>query len=265
MLVDLSRAKVVRRSLPSPPTAIAITADGKRAVWSVWPGELGAPGSLELVPGAGNRRESVPVAPFEELALDETGRSVVQRRHAGPAARLLAQRPAYCRPRSRCWRHGRSRSFPHQDRLRIQAVGILSALTVAAPTAAHHRRRDRPGPPVGRMTYDSTRPRSLSGTAAPNRGTVLVAVTVGGRLVIREYGLEDKKAVLKDSFDAGESQDLFAALSVTYDNDHTALLTWPKKRAVIAVDLDDKSVRTIDWTAPNGKVGPADITLSFTP
>lgn len=272
VLVDLERGEVVKEvGSINNPTAIAFTADSKRAVViGFGSGALGAPGSLELVDVAqGTVVQSVPVGTFpEELALDETGEvGLFSFGTQGQLRAFVPSDPSQLSPEiSLPGDTAGIAFFPGtKTAFAIQAVGILSAFTGGSSNGGYTI-VDVTDPAAPVVTDDvrlDEAPIGYPVTAAPNRGTVLTAVTVGGRLVLREYGLEDKKAVLKNSFDAGESQDLFAALSVTYDNEHTALLTWPKKRSIIAIDLDDKSVRNIDWAASNGKVGPADITLSL--
>ena len=272
VLVDLEGAKVVKEiGMISNPTAIAFTEGGKRAVVvGFGSGQLGAPGSLELVDLERQEVvESVPVGTFpEELALDDTGQvGLFSFGTAGQLRAFLPSDPSQLSPEiSLPGDTAGIAFFPGtKTAFAIQAVDILGSLSGGSSNGGYTI-VDVSDPKAPVVTDDVRLDESPIGypvTPAPNRGTVLTAVSVDGRLVVREYGLENGKAKLVNSFDLAETADLFAALSVTYDGDHTALITWPKNRSVVALDLSDKSVRTIDWSAPNGAVGPADITLSF--
>lgn len=281
VLVDLDHAEVVKEIGDiKNPTSIAFTKDGKRAiVVGFGSGALGAPGSLEVV-DLGKREvvQSVQVGTFpEELALDETGE--VGMYSFGTQGQLRAFLPSDPSQQSaEISLPGDTAGlafFPGTKTVfAIQAVDILGTLgslfgggAGGAPNGGYTI--VDLSDPLKPVVTDDVRldeaPVGYPVTAASNRGTVLVAVTVGGRLVLREYGLEAGKAMLVKSFDLAASPDIFAALSVTYDGDHTALLTWPRKNLIVSVDLDSEDVRTIDWSAQGGGVGPADIALSLTP
>jgi hypothetical protein len=274
VLVDLERAEVVKEIGDiQNPTTIAFTKDGKRAVVvGFGPGQLGASGSLEVVDLAKQEVvQSVTVGTFpEELALDETGEvGMFSFGTQGQLRAFLPSDPSKLSPEITLPGDTAGLAFFPGTKIvfAIQAVDILGTLGGGSANGGYTI-VDASDPLAPVVTDDVRLEESPVGypvTAAPNRGTVLTAVTVKGRLVLREYGLEAGKAKLVNSFDLAPSNDIFAALSVTYDGDHTALLTWPRKQQVIAVDLTSTDVRTIDWSAPNGKVGPADIALSLTP
>jgi hypothetical protein len=274
VLVDLERAEVVKEiGNIQNPTTIAFTKDGKRAVVvGFGSGQLGAPGSLEVVDLEKQEVvQSVTVGTFpEELALDETGEvGMFSFGTQGQLRAFLPSDPSKLSPEiSLPGDTAGLAFFPGTKTVfAIQAVDILGTLGGGSSNGGYTI--VDASDPLAPVVTDDVRledsPVGYPVTAAPNRGTVLTAVTVKGRLVLREYALEDGKAKLVKSVDLAQSDALFAALSVTYDGDHTALLTWPRNKQVIAVDLTSDDVRTIDWSAPNGKVGPADIALSLTP
>lgn len=274
VLVDLERAEVVKPigSIQNP-TTIAFTKDGKRAVVvGFGSGQLGAPGSLEVVDLAKQVVvQSVPVGTYpEELAIDETGEvGLFSFGTQGELRAFVPNDPSKLSPEiSLPGDTAGIAFFPGtKTAFAIQAVGILTALSGGSANGGYTV-VDVSNPAAPMVTDDvrlEDAPVGYPVTAAPNRGTVLVAVTVKGQLVLREYGLENGKAKLVKSFELAPSQDVFAALSITYDGDHTALLTWPRKKVILAVDLSTSAVRSIDWNGPNGKVGPADITLSLKP
>ncbi len=92
--------------------------------------------------------------------------------------------------------------------------------------------------------------------AAKSRSSVLVPATVDGRLVLREYKLEGEQARLSSTLDIAEAT-LLAGMGVSFDEDHTVLITWPAQRALVAVDLHTKTSRVIPWLS--GVAGPADV------
>jgi DNA-binding beta-propeller fold protein YncE len=90
------------------------------------------------------------------------------------------------------------------------------------------------------------------------RGTLLMPVTQGGRLVLREYALGGEKVSLRQSIDVGEAQ-LLSALGVSFDGAHSAIMARPGSRSLVITDLDAASSKVVPWQ--QDVAGPADVVV----
>ncbi|MFM2416805.1 MAG: hypothetical protein RL385_1528 [Pseudomonadota bacterium] len=128
-----------------------------------------------------------------------------------------------------------------------QASGytLIDVSTPTAPRVLEDVRKDD-----GNISYP------LVATGA--RGTVLMPVTQGGRLVLREYALEAEKVTLRQEIDVGDAQ-LLSALGVTFDGAHSAIMARPSSRSLVITDLDAGSSKVIPWQ--QDVAGPADVVV----
>lgn len=273
VLVDLEKQAIVKEiGAIANPADIVFTPDGKRAIVVGFGTGTSADSTLEVVDlETLSVVQSTPAGIFAEgLAIDDSGEvGIYSFGTQGQLATFPVSDPSKLSPEiSLPGDTAGVAFFPGtKTAFAIQAVGILGALTGGSANGGYTI-VDVSDPSAPKVTDDvrlDEGPVGFPVAPASNRGTVLVAVTVAGKLVLREYALEQGKAKLANSIEAGESTNLFSALSIAYDGDHTAFVTWPTERALLAIDLETKSVRTIDWSGPNGQVGPAYVALPPTP
>jgi DNA-binding beta-propeller fold protein YncE len=92
--------------------------------------------------------------------------------------------------------------------------------------------------------------------AAPARGTVLVPVTTGGKLTVREYGLGTGDVVLKNTFPVVPAQ-LFGAFGAVIDSKSRVVLTLPGDRELAVLDLGSGASFSVPWFTEAGPMGIA--------
>jgi hypothetical protein len=91
---------------------------------------------------------------------------------------------------------------------------------------------------------------------APARGTVLVPVTTGGMLTVREYSLGTGDVVLKNTFTVAPTG-LFGAFGAAVDSMGRMVLTMPAEHQLAVLDLTSSATFVVPWFPEAGPMGIA--------
>lgn len=94
--------------------------------------------------------------------------------------------------------------------------------------------------------------------AAPARGTILVPITKGGKLLLEEYRLQGDDIELTQSLEVGAAG-LLSAVGLSYDGADTVLMALTSERALAATDLKSGESRIIPWEQK--RAGPSDVII----
>ena len=242
LFLDVDSGKVTGEIALMSPTGIAITPDGARAFVTNFSSSNMV--IVDLASKAVTSTVTLDVYP-EEIVFDETGTVGI----LGDSAQGSAHTFSVADPANTltpvvldgdsaglAFFPGTKVAFMVQAPNPLSLVGGFSVIDVSDPKAPKLLQDERLDPaPIG-----------YPATAAKNRQSVLVPTTVEGRLVLREYKLQDGKAILGTTIDI-EDATLLSALGIAYDGDHTALIAWPRQRALVAVDLNAGTSKVIPW------------------
>ncbi|MET0287013.1 MAG: hypothetical protein ABW352_21195 [Polyangiales bacterium] len=268
LMLDVASGKVTAKLEGGPgPMAIQITPDSKRAVAvNFGSGMLGTADSSLVVIDLEKKQvtDTIPAGMFaEELAFDETGTVAIYGFGDAGSFRTFGVADPRNTQSAEIKLEGDSAGVAFFPGTKI-AFGVqapaVTALLTGGDAKGGYTIIDVADPKLPKVLEDVRLDESPIGypvVPAKNRNSVLVPTTVNSRLVLREYKLENNKAVLAGSIDIGEAS-LLSALGAAYDGDHTAVLAWPGKKALVVVDLTAKTSRLIDWLP---EAGPADVTF----
>jgi hypothetical protein len=92
----------------------------------------------------------------------------------------------------------------------------------------------------------------------PTRNSVIVPLTVGGKLVIREYTLAGDDVVLETTVDVGTDATLMGARAVSIDGQGRVLCAVPRERLLTVTDLDTQASFAVPWGT---RASPTDIAI----
>ncbi|HEX5658387.1 MAG TPA: hypothetical protein VFX59_14390, partial [Polyangiales bacterium] len=268
LMLDVASGAVTATLEAGPgPMAIQITPDGKRAIAANFgSGGLSTADGTLVVIDLENKKitETIPAGLFpEELAFDDSGTVAIF--GFGDAGSLrtfsVADPKNTLSPEIELAGDSAGVAFFPGTKIAfgVQAPAVAAILT-GGDAKGGYTLVDVTDPKLPVVLEDvrlDENPIGYPVIPAKNRASVLVPATVGTRLVLREYELADKKAVLSGTIDIGDAS-LLAALGAAYDGDHTAVLALPGQRALAVVDLNAKTARKIDWLP---EAGPADVTF----
>lgn len=265
MLDPATRTVTGQLEVGAGPMAIGITPDGKRAIVACFgSGSLNTPdGSLAVIDLEQKTViDKIDAGLFpEELALDDSGTVGIYGFGSAGSLRTFSVADPRNGMSPEIVLEGDSAGvafFPGTKvAFAVQAPSVLAVVGGGAPGGGYTV-VDVQSPTAPVVLQDIRLPEGPIGypvVAAHNRDSVLVPVTAGGRLVLREYKLVDKAAVLVDTIDIADAS-LLSALGMAYDEDHTVVLTWASAKALVVVDLAAKTSRVIPWLP--GASGPAD-------
>ncbi|MFT3926160.1 MAG: hypothetical protein QM778_26685 [Myxococcales bacterium] len=242
------------------PNGIAVTPDGKRAFVAHFGSGNMAVVDLETFQIVQNLDIGIYA---EEVVLDETGTvgvvgysddgSVRTFGVADPAGTLSPQVKLVGDSAGIAFFPGTKTAFV------VQAPNPLGILSGSASSG--HTLLDVTNPAAPVVLEDVREPAIVGAypaVVAANRGTVIVPAAQDGNFGVREYALENNKAVLKQEVPAGSAQFL-GALGFAYDGKDTVVMAVPGQRAVIVTNLDTKQSRSIDWE--QDEAGPADVVI----
>jgi hypothetical protein len=245
------------------PMAIQITPDGKRAIAATFGTASAANGSLAVIDLEQKKvTDTIPNLQFcEEVAIDETGTvgifsygtagSLRTFGVADPKGTLSGEIKLVGDSAGVAFFPGTKVAFG------VQAPAVTAILT-GGDAKGGYTIVDVSNPKTPQVLEDTRLDDGSTGypvIPAKNRSSVLVPVSTAGRLVLREYKLVDDKAMLANMIDIADGT-LLTALGLAYDEDHTVVLAWPGKRALVTVDLNAKTSHVIDWLP---EAGPADV------
>lgn len=88
----------------------------------------------------------------------------------------------------------------------------------------------------------------------PARRTVLLPVSVGGNVSVREYALGSGDVVLKDTFDLGPTGGM-GAFGVAVAGSSHVVLTIPADKMLAVIDLNTRSTFKVPWATQPGPLG----------
>ncbi len=93
--------------------------------------------------------------------------------------------------------------------------------------------------------------------SVPDRGTVMLPVTLEGKMMLREYALEDGKAVLTRTIDTGAPSTLFPAFSGVADGQGHVICPLPNEQLLTVTDLETEQSFSVPWGTAAGPTGVA--------
>ncbi|HLK40709.1 MAG TPA: hypothetical protein VKU41_28345, partial [Polyangiaceae bacterium] len=228
------------------PLELKITPDGKTAIVSVSPGFFTVPGSNALV-GA----SSIPTGPSKELLVNLATRAIDAELDVGDGPSGIALTGDGARTFAVADMRG---TLSAPINLGSDAAGVpffpgtktayvvLAYNPLTSPTSGYAL-IDASGPNapvlVKKTAFTDATYVNFQAIAAPARGTVLVPISTGGELSIREYALGASDVVLKDTFDVGPVQGM-GAFGTTVDPAGHAVVTLPADKKLAVLDLNTR-------------------------
>lgn len=234
---------------------VAITPDDKRAFVAHF-----TSGDISIVDlDTYQVQESVPIGAFpEEIAFDDTGTVGIVGYSTRGSVRTFSTNDL-------------AGSLSPEVALEGDSAGVAFfpgtkvAFVVQAPNPL--------SPSAGYSLIDVTDPRApvvlkdvrapvldvaYPALAATARGTVLVPITKGGKLLLQEYMLQGKDVTVTQTLEVADAQ-LLSAVGLAYDGADTVLMALTAQRALSVTNLSTGKSHVIPWE--QGRAGPSDVII----
>lgn len=255
LVYDVESAQLIKQiDTGEGPMGVAITPDGKRAFVAHF--TSGDVALVDLDSLAVTERVAIGMYP-EEITLDDTGTvGVVGYGTAGSVMAFAASEfkasltdvPLQGDSAGVAFFPGTKIAFVAQAPNPLSPSAGYTILDVSNP------RTPRVLEDVRKQALDVAYP----ALPAPDRGTVLLPITRGGKLLVEEYKLSGEKAVVSHSVEVANAN-LLAVLGFAYDGKGSVVMALTSQRAVAVTNLTTGATITVPWEQM--RAGPSDIVI----